>query len=132
MILAGEAAFNYLVKGTKALWALRSTSKATTEVATTSTELVGQNVIQTTAHGAERVAGATATRGGVLSVEGINTTKTLGRTITQKDGANVFLHEVTPGKFNVVIEGNKGIITTMENWSQKSINKIAKNYGWKL
>jgi hypothetical protein len=38
--------------------------------------------------------------GGVLSVEGINSFKTLGRTFTQVDGANVFLHEITPGRFN--------------------------------
>jgi len=48
MILAGEAAFNYLVKGTKALWALRSTSKATTEVATTTVEIVTKNGINFT------------------------------------------------------------------------------------
>jgi RHS repeat-associated protein len=91
----------------------------------------GVKGVQTTLHGAERVAGVAATRGGVLSVEGINATKTLGRVFTQADGATVFLHEVTPGRFNAVVQGNKGIITTMENWSQKSINRIAKNYEWK-
>jgi len=87
--------------------------------------------VQTTLHGAERIAGA-ATRGGVLTQEGITTTKYLGRVLTQADGATVYLHEISPGRFNAVVEGNKGIITTMENWSQKSILRIAKNYGWKL
>jgi len=90
--------------------------------------------LKLTAHGAERIAGASATRGGVLSVEGIKTTKSLGQTFTQADGANVFLHEVTPGRFNAVIQNqNTGrIITTMENWSLKSIKKIGKNYGWPI
>ncbi|HMI02276.1 MAG TPA: DUF6443 domain-containing protein [Pedobacter sp.] len=89
--------------------------------------------IVTTLHGAERIAGiGAASRGGVLSSEGIRTTMTLGRQIKQLDGATVFLREITPGRFNAVVQGEKGIITTMANWSQKSINRIAKNYGWKL
>lgn len=88
--------------------------------------------VQTTLHGAERIAGASATRGGVLTQEGIVATKSLGRAITQADGATVYLHEVSSGRFNAVVEGSKGIITTMENWSQKSILRISKNYGWKL
>lgn len=60
--------------------------------------------VELTAHGAERIAGAAATRGGVLSMEGVNATKSLGRKFIQSDGANVFLHEVTPGRFNAVIQ----------------------------
>jgi len=76
-----------------------------------------QNAIQSTAHGVQRIAGTTATRGGVLSVNEVRVT---------------YLHEITPGRFNAVVEGRKGIITTMGNWSQKSINRIAKNYGWNI
>jgi hypothetical protein len=90
------------------------------------------NCLQTTAHGTERIAGSAATRGGVLSLKGINTTKTLGKGLIQADGATVYLHEIRPGRFNVVVQGQKGIITTMEDWPQKSINRIAKNYGWKI
>ncbi len=86
--------------------------------------------VSTTAHGAERIAGKNATRGGVLSMPEITTTKTLGRYFRQADGATVYLHEVSPGKYNVVVEGNKGIITTMKTWSQKSIDRIGKNHGW--
>ena len=88
--------------------------------------------LRTTAHGAERIAGANATRGGVLSAEGIGYTKQYGRAISQADGATIYLHEINPGRFNAVVEGRKGVITTMENWSQKSINRVAKNYGWKI
>jgi hypothetical protein len=138
--LANEAA-EKIAKET----AEEATEKITKEGAETVAEKQGDEVVeeamqkevaakgvQTTLHGAERVAGTAATRGGVLSVEGINATKTLGKAFSQGDGATVFLHEITPGRFNAVVEGNKGIITTMENWSQKSINRIAKNYGWKL
>lgn len=89
--------------------------------------------IQTTAHGSERIAGAAATRGGVLSAAGIKQTKQLGKIFTQADGATVYLHEVKPGKFNAVVENTSGkIVTTMENWSQKSITRIGSNYGWPI
>lgn len=74
-----------------------------------------------------------ATRGGVLSIKEIETTKKNGKIISQSDGATVFLHEINPRRFNAVIQNSNGkIITTMSNWSQKSINRIAKNYGWNL
>ena len=34
-------------------------------------------------------------------------------------------------QFNVVVEGQRGIITTFENLSQKSLDRLGKNYGWK-
>jgi hypothetical protein len=55
---------------------------ATTEVST---------AIQTTAHGAERIAGAAATRGGVLSVEQISAVQNAGRVMSQADGAAVHI-----------------------------------------
>ena len=88
--------------------------------------------IQTTVHGAERIAGASATRGGVLTIDEIKQTKAMGRELPQADGAKIFLFEVAPGRFNAVVQGEKGLITTMANWSQKSINRIARNHGWKL
>lgn len=102
--------------------------KAGTNIANTSKE------IRTTVHGSERIAGAGATRGGVLTVSGIKQTKSLGKTFTQADGATVYLHEVSPGRFNAVVENTATgrVVTTMENWSQKSINRIAKNYGWPI
>lgn len=91
------------------------------------------DAIQTTAHGAERIAGAAATRGGVLTANGIRATKTMGKAFSQSDGATVYLHEISSGRFNAVVLNADGkVITTMSNWSQKSINRIAKNYGWNL
>jgi RHS repeat-associated protein len=86
---------------------------------------------QLTAHGATRVAGTNATRGGVLSMSEINATKVAGQVLRQADGAKVYIHETTTGRYNVVVENNAGeVITTMKNWSQNSINRISKNYGW--
>jgi len=59
-------------------------------------------------------------------------TKLLGKSFLQDNGATVYLREISPGRFNAVIEGEKGIITTMGNWPEKAINKIAKNYGWRI
>lgn len=67
-------------------------------------------------------------------MEGINATRLAGRSFTQADGATVFLKEVTPGRFNAVVQNQTTgkVITTMSNWSQKSINRIGKNYGWPI
>ncbi len=91
--------------------------------------------LQLTKHGAERIAGAAATRGGVLSVEEIGAIKSLvQKPIIQGDGAEVFIHEISPGRFSGFIENqNTGkLITTMNNWSKKSINKMGKNHGWSV
>jgi RHS repeat-associated protein len=95
-------------------------------------EATTATTLKFTAHGAERIAGVSATRGGVLSVEGIQSTISTGKIFQQADGANVFLHEITSGRFNAVIQNQTTgkIITTMNNWSTKSINRMGKNYGW--
>jgi len=86
--------------------------------------------LETTVHGAERIAGAAATRGGVLSVDGVAAVRASGRVLTQADGATVRVLETSAGRFNVVVEGERGIITTFENLKQKSFDRLAKNYGW--
>lgn len=53
-----------------------------------------------------------------------------GRVMTQTDGAIVRILQTANGRFNVVIEGERGLITTFENLSQKSLDKLAKSYGW--
>jgi RHS repeat-associated protein len=90
--------------------------------------------VQTTLHGAKRVAGASATRGGILSVEEINTIRSLVKPFIQGDGANVFIQETSPGRYSGFIENqNTGkLITTMKNWSKNSINKMGKNHGWSV
>jgi len=44
------------------------------------------------------------------------------------------MHEVSPGRYSGFIENqNTGnLITTMNNWSKKSINKMGKNHGWSV
>jgi hypothetical protein len=87
--------------------------------------------VRTTAHGAERIAGQGATRGGVLSEAGVNAVRQGGRVMIQADGATVRILQNEAGRFNVVVEGERGIITTFENLSQKSLDRLAGNYGWK-
>ena len=86
--------------------------------------------IETAVHGAERKAGA-ATRGGVLSVDGVAAVRESGRVLTQADGATGRVLETSAGRFDVVVEGERGIITTFEKLKQKSFDRLAKNYGWK-
>lgn len=90
------------------------------------------NLRLTTLHGTERIAGSLATRGGVLTLREAWTTRILGSSFKQADGATVYLRQLSNGRYNGVVWGQKGIITTMKGWSQNSINRIAKNYGWKL
>lgn len=69
--------------------------------------------VQTTIHGAERIAGAAATRGGVLSAEGVVATRQAGQTLTQADGAAVFVNATSAERFNVVVQNSQGrVITT--------------------
>ena len=90
------------------------------------------NWFKTTGHGTERLAGNLATRGGVLSLTEAWTTRVLGSGYPQAGGGTVYLRQLSNGRYNAVVWGERGIITTMKGWSQKSINRVAKNYGWKL
>jgi RHS repeat-associated protein len=87
--------------------------------------------ITATAHGEQRLAGANATRGGVLSASEASTVNTRGSTMTQADGAVVKVLEVSQGRYNVTVSGERGLITTFKNLSEKSLNRLSNNYGWK-
>ncbi|MFC5389815.1 RHS repeat-associated core domain-containing protein [Brevundimonas bullata] len=100
-----------------------------TRAATASAQAEG-TALRTTQHGAERIAGANATRGGVLSAEGVEATRAAGRTMTQADGAIVRIAPAGEGRFNVVVEGERGVITTFSRLSQRSLDRLSKNYGW--
>jgi len=50
--------------------------------------------------------------------------------MTQADGATVRVLQIEGGRFNVVVEGDRGIITTFQNLSQGSVDRLARNYGW--
>ena len=91
---------------------------------------IENSIVQTTLHGAERIAGAGATRGGVLTAEEVTATQTSTRVLTQADGAAVHIAEAAPGRYNVVVSGERGVITTFKNISEKSLTRLSKNYGW--
>ncbi len=85
----------------------------------------------TTAHGAERLAGATATRGGVLAASEVSAVQQGGRLMTANNGTTVRLMEQANGRFSAVVTNAEGrIVTTMKDWSAKAIERISRNYGW--
>ena len=90
----------------------------------------GSKVKPTTAHGAERIAGAGATRGGVLSEDQILLVRGYGQPLTQADGAAVRVLQNEAGRFDVVVDGSRGLITSFNNLSQKSLERLATRYGW--
>lgn len=79
-----------------------------------------------TDHGAMRMADPSR-----LGAEGVrDAIANATRTFTQKDGAQVFAQEIG-GRFNVVVQGDRGVVTTFKNLSEKSLERLGKNYGWK-
>jgi len=61
--------------------------------------------------------------------EDIANTKT-GQVLTQADGAKVFLKDLRNGKFNVIVEGDAGIITAMKGLTKREVRNLARNNGW--
>lgn len=81
--------------------------------------------VRATQHGAERM--ADATRLGEDAATSVMRNPT--RTLTQGDGAQVFIKEVD-GRFNVVVSGDRGVITTFKNLSEKRLERLGRNYDW--
>ncbi len=79
--------------------------------------------INATAHGAEQL----AARG--FSTEDIAATLQ-GEEFTQADGATVYLAETTPGKFNVIVMGDRGVVTALKGIGEGAVGRLAQNYGW--
>lgn len=52
------------------------------------------------------------------------------RTYAAKENLEQLVRESSPGRFDFIVEGERGVITAHRNWSQKAIDRIAKNYGW--
>lgn len=50
---------------------------------------------------------------------------------TQSDGARVYIREMSPGRFNVIVQGERGVITAFRNIRQGALDRLVKNYGWK-
>ncbi|MCP4305800.1 MAG: hypothetical protein GY788_13195 [bacterium] len=85
---------------------------------------------ETTLHGADRIAGAGATRGGVLNPREISVVRSDGMVYQQANGALARVLKQPDGRYSVVVDGNRGLITTFKNLSQNSLDRLAKNYGW--
>ncbi|MDP4572233.1 hemagglutinin repeat-containing protein [Pseudomonas sp. LPH60] len=53
--------------------------------------------------------------------------------VNQRDGAVVFVQKVGVGskaKYNLVVEGEEGIVTGMRNFDRFDVQKMARNQGW--
>lgn len=78
---------------------------------------------QATIHGAERLTQAGFDEATVAATKA-------GRVLQQADGATVYVNEVSPGKYDFIIQGGRGVVTAHRGWSFKSVTRLAGNYGW--
>ena len=110
------------------------TSTPTIRFPTVATNTAGAagEVGETSIHGAERIAGPAATRGGVLSSAEIAEVRSGAQQVfSQTNGATAKVFQQADGRFSVVVDGDRGFMTSFKNLSQGSLDRIAKNYGWK-
>ncbi|MEO8682345.1 MAG: RHS repeat-associated core domain-containing protein [Vicinamibacterales bacterium] len=88
---------------------------------------------EVTAHGAARIAGQGATRGGTLGAVEITSVRGAfdAKYIANVNGATALVAKTANGRYNVVIEGDSGkYITSFRNLDQKSLHRMAKKYDW--
>lgn len=78
-----------------------------------------------TGHGAERAADPSRLNPEEQAEVVANPTQTF----TQGDDAEVFVQQVGD-RYNVVVQGARGVITNLKNISQSSLNRLAANYKW--
>ena len=114
----------------KALVGSLNTAKSFKTVAKVKT-VKSSPVLKITVHGAQRLAGPNATRGGVLSPENAQAVMQSGKTLVQSDGAIVSIVTDAANRSNVVIHSGNGIITTFQGLSQKSLGRLGAKYGWR-
>jgi len=90
---------------------------------------VEEGVVEATEHGAGRLAGRGAEAAWTRAE--VEATRAGIRTV-QRDGAEVFIKEVKPGRYNVIVqnEATGKVITTFRQLSMKSMQRLARNYGW--
>lgn len=92
-------------------------------------EGVEEGVVDATIHGVARLAGRGGADGAWNAAE-IAATRT-GIQTTQRGGAQVFIKEVAPGRFNVIVQNQAArVVTSMRSLSFKSIQRLGRNYGW--
>jgi hypothetical protein len=80
---------------------------------------------QQTAHGAERAADPSRLDPAAQSSVIANPTETY----TQPDGAQVYVQQVGD-RYNVVVQGENGVVTNLKTISQNSLSRLARSYGW--
>ena len=78
-----------------------------------------------TKHGTERLKERGFSNADILNTKNTTNVKQQG------DGAKVYIKEVSDGKFNVIVEGDRGIITALKNINQNALNRLMKNYNWR-
>jgi len=76
-----------------------------------------------TAHGAERLAQRGFTPEDVARVRG-------GQQYTQRDGATAYVKETVEGRYDVIVQGERGIVTALRNIRRSAVDRLARNYGW--
>ena len=85
-----------------------------------------QSVVRTTEHGVQRL----MTRG--FSPEEIVAVRTSpSKVLLQSDGAQVFIKRLDSGKFNIIVEGQNGVVTALKDIGEKSLKRLSENYSWK-
>ena len=77
-----------------------------------------------TQHGGERISERN------MSPAEIAEAKT-GQAYTQSDGATEYVKKLASGRFNVVVEGEVGIVTVIINKTAGDIRRRGQNYGWR-
>jgi len=50
--------------------------------------------------------------------------------LSHEGGAAVHVVKTEAGRYNVVVSGTRGIITTFQNLSEKKYDKLAEKYGY--
>ncbi len=84
-------------------------------------------------HGAQRIAGNAATRGGVLTAREIIKTRLFRQHVYKAaNGTIVSVFKNKNGTYNLVVDGAKGLVTTFKGISQKAFLRLSKNYGFVL
>ncbi|MGO9559433.1 MAG: hypothetical protein ACLPYW_10135 [Acidimicrobiales bacterium] len=78
-----------------------------------------------TAHGLERSFDPSR----LSAAEQQNVIANFTQEFTQGDGADVYVQQVGD-RYNVVVQGQNGVITNLKGISESSLNRLASNYGW--
>ncbi len=75
-----------------------------------------------TKHGIERLGQRGFSQSDILNIKRTSNIK------IQSDGAKVYIKEAGNERFNIIVEGEPGIITALKNISKKSLERLTKNY----